>query len=227
MRVLVPMFALLMSLGCAEKLELRVDEVDESAKDDDETAELPDGIPHETGKIVHAARSGGGLTTVVNAVEESEWQYLDLDTALSDDQEDVWDLAFSRFRFRINGGISGPGAVQVAVLEAEPFDDVETAPDEHWSPERADSEGDTGDADSEPDNVFNAGEEDWYDYNLMNHTLTPKDITYVVASTDERFYKLRIESYYDSAGTDGYMRFDWDEVDAPSGGWPPADGNAR
>jgi hypothetical protein len=222
----VMLLCLLCSVGCADKLELRDDDrADEPADAGLDAAEIepPDGIPRESGNFVNQGREGGGVSTVVDAVSEEEWRYFDLDTGTADEAEDVWDLAFSRFRVRINGGISGPRAVQIATLTGEAFEDLSRAPDTNWSPERADSEGDQGDADSDPDNVFNGAEEDWYLYDVMTHTLSPKDITYVVASTEERFYKLRIVDYYDSAGTGGFMRLDWDEIEAPSEGWPPTE----
>jgi hypothetical protein len=80
--------------------------------------------------------------------------------------------------------------------------------------------------DTDPDNVFNSGGPDWYDYNVNNHTLKPKDITHVIASTEKRFFKFRIEAYYDSAGTPAKWRFHWKEIGAPDSGFPPDGGLA-
>ena len=113
------------------------------------------------------------------------------------------------------------GTEYFPALEAASHD-VTRAPDEGFAADREDSTGEGGDTDSDPDNVFNSGEADWYEYNVMTHELTPKEITYVLASSEQRFYKFRLDDYYDSAGTPAKLAFSWDEIEAPESGWPPA-----
>jgi hypothetical protein len=115
--------------------------------------------------------------------------------------------------------VSGSGGVLVAALEGRAFDTVTRAPEEGWSADRPDGSDDT---DSEPDNVFNNGTNDWYAYDQATHVLTPRDVTYVIASTEQRFYKLRFESYYDEAGSPAVVRFRWAEIDAPTSALPDA-----
>ena len=47
-------------------------------------------------------------------------------------------------------------------------------------------------------------------------SLSPADAVYVLRSTDEQFYKIKVVGYYDKAGTDGFPAFQWARVDAPS-----------
>lgn len=67
-----------------------------------------------------------------------------------------------RLLVRTNGGASGPGDARVAALAERSFADVTRAPDEGFAADVEDSE---EDADMVPDNVFNSGPEDWYNYN--------------------------------------------------------------
>jgi hypothetical protein len=205
--------------ACASKLQASTDEVEQdAAADEDADSDLP----RRSGEFRHSPKRDGSIVTLVDATVETEWQQLDLDTGRQAEGETDWDIAFSRFRIRTNGGVTGPGGVQVAALEGPSFEDVTRAPDEGFAADREDSVGDGGDSDGDPDNVFNSGAEDWYDYNVMTHELSPKDVTYVIASSEQRFYKLRIVDYYDSAGTPAQLKFLWAEIEAPNSGWPPA-----
>lgn len=203
--------------ACADPIGPELD----GGSDAGERIDSGGGIPSTSGEFRHEV-ADGEVTTRVNASDESAWQHLDLDTGLSDDDDARWDLAFSRFRIRINGGVSGPGGVQVAILDAG-YASVSRAPEEGWTAPIADGEDD----DMEPDTVFNGtggGASDWYEYDPATHTLTSKGIAYAIASSDGRFFKLRIDSYYDDAGSPGNLTFVWAEIDAPAGSLPDAGG---
>jgi len=173
---------------------------------------LPDGIPTDSGRFEHRGRAGV-IETVADATSESSWAQLDLDTAEQSDDRNAWDLAFSRQRVRINAGLSGPGSVEVAV-SSEDFDAVDSVPEaDAFMGETPDSEGEEGDADSDPDNAFNSAGDDWFLYDLKTHTLTPREVTYVVKSTEERYFKLRIVSYYDEHGSPGVFTLRWLELE--------------
>ena len=49
----------------------------------------------------------------------------------------------------------------------------------------------------------------------MTHELKPRPFTYVVVSTERRYYKIAIDSYYDESGTPAILRLRWTEIDAP------------
>jgi hypothetical protein len=172
---------------------------------------LPDGIASESGSFMHRGRAGV-IETLVNASSETEWQSLDLETGEQTEDKTKWDISLSRFRVRINGGMSGPGSVEVATL-MERFDAVTQLPaDAAFRGEEPDSTGDSGDADSDPDNAFNSGGDDWFIYNLKTHTLSPRQLTYVIKSTAERYYRLRFVNYYDENGSPGQLTLRWAEL---------------
>jgi len=176
-------------------------------------------IPAESGAFVHEVDEDGVITTVVDATSTSDFRFLDLDTGHSVDASEGWDLAFSRFRVRVNGGTTGGGGVQVALLDGADWGAVTEAPDGGWTVPGPDGEDDD---DTEPDNVFNNGTDDWYEYEIETHTLTARDRVYVVASTERRFYKLQLLDYYDGAGSPAWVRFRWAEIDAPPSELPDA-----
>jgi hypothetical protein len=170
---------------------------------------LPDGIPEKQDNILNRGRAGV-IETVVDAESEEDWRKLDLDTGEQSDDEKKWDLSFSRSRILINGGMSGPGSVSVATL-TQAFDKVQDVPSEdEFHGEETDSTGDKGDADALPDNPFYSAGDDWFVYNIMTHELTPREVTYVVKSTEDRYYKLRFIGYYDrDNGTPGVVTLRW------------------
>lgn len=53
--------------------------------------------------------------------------------------------------------------------------------------------------------------------------LVPKDITFVVVSSEGRSYKLRFESYYDDAGSPAVVTFRWAELEGDEPELPPID----
>lgn len=175
---------------------------------------LPDGVPEKQDNIVNRGRAGV-IETVVDAQSEEEWRKLDLDTGEQSDDEKKWDLSFSRSRILINGGLSGPGSVSVATLR-QAFDKVNDVPaDDEFHGEEPDSTGEKGDADTLPDNPFYSSGDDWFVYNVMTHELTPREVTFVVKSTEDRNYKLRFLGYYDSDnGTPGVVSFRWIELNS-------------
>jgi len=208
-RLLLLSLTLLASQACSDKLKLNGD-------DAPEVDEFENGT--RSGKFTSLEDKDGSMLTRVDATSEDAWVQFDLDTGKSVSGDEDWDLAFLRSFIKTDGGASGSGNVYVAQLKEESFESVTRAPNEGFQADQPDGEEDT---DSNPDNVFNSGPEDWYDYNVMNHTLAPRDITYVIASSAGDFFKFRIESYYDPAGTSGVWKVRWQQVDPPEAGFPP------
>ena len=63
----------------------------------------------------------GAAVQVLDARADDDWVYFDLDTFSvvfpdNPDDDDRWDLAFQRFKIKVNGGISGTGGVAVTAL---------------------------------------------------------------------------------------------------------------
>jgi len=183
----------------------------------------PDGtdaaVPDGSGAFRHDGSPDTQVTTVVDATDESTIHRLDLDTGLEVGVDEGWELGFSRFRVTINGGLGGPGGVRVAQLEDVAFDDVTRAPADGWTVPGPDGDGDD---DDEPDDVFNDGVDDWYEYDPETHTLTARDLVYAVASTEGRFFKLQLLDYYDDAGSPAWVRFRWAAIAPPETALPDA-----
>lgn len=158
-------------------------------------------------------KADGVRETLVNATSNETYRYFDLDEQAEVDEDSAgWDLAFQRFKIKSNGGDSGDGAVIVAKLETA-FGELEKAPEKGYveDSDAVSSKSENGD----PNYAF-LGPDPWYNYGEM-HQLSPKDVVFVVRSTEEKFYKVEILDYYDDAGTAGYLRFQWAEIEAPDG----------
>lgn len=164
--------------------------------------------------------AGMGVTeTRVSAISSDEWHFFDIDTgegleapadpfAAGGD----WDLAIQRFHLRMNGGEGGAGSVAVAMLADAEFDSVSQAPAEGYLQDLAD-----GDDDDElPDFIISAGEDPWWSYNPMFHTLSPKERVYVLRSSAGAYFAIEMVDYYDAdSGDSGYPSFRWKAIDAP------------
>ncbi|MEM9456737.1 MAG: HmuY family protein [Myxococcota bacterium] len=163
-------------------------------------------------QVEHTDEGDGVYLTRVDATSDEDWIYLDLANGaqleVSDPQADKdWDLGFQRFHIKLNGGASGSAGVEAALLEDTTFDDVKVAPADGYLADQPDGDDDN----DQPDYVL----QDWYDYNIMTHVLTPTPTIYVVRTADMDHYKFQIEAYYDDAGTSGHMTFRWTEVEGP------------
>ena len=181
-------------------------------------AKLTTSEKSEHGGFTSKPLDDGSTDTLVDASEEEDWQQFDFDEGKESKAKREWDIAFSRFRIKTNGGENGPGGVYVAALPEQSFEELTRAPTSGFAADRPDSD---EDADTDPDNVFNSGDEDWYNYNVMRHELSPKDISYVIASTEGAFFKFVIDAYYSDAGDPANLRFRWAEIEAPDGEWKP------
>lgn len=141
--------------------------------------------------------------TVVDATDESAWIYLDLDAVETVDEDGPWDVAFLRFNVALNGGVSGSGGVEAAIVEGIGLEDYTALePDAAFITDEPDSDEDDND---DPEYAFGG----WYDYDFMTHVLSPKLQVYVVRSTEGALFAVQIEDYYSEAGTSGYMDFRW------------------
>ena len=157
----------------------------------------------------------GTYQTIVDAKSHDFWVLFAFNTSDEVGVDDLtdsidWDLGFKRYNIIANGGISGPGETGVAALMDEDFDSVERAPDVEYLFDAEDSD----DEDQDPDYGFlQAGT--WYNYNPFDHTLSPKEIVYVIKTTTGQYFKVSIEDYYDEAGDSGVVTFKWAKVDGP------------
>ena len=192
--------------GCAEDLSMGDGDGDGAETAAGETDdERPVGGPN----VEHEDR-GDRLHTHVDATDASKWIWLDLESGeelvVGDPMNDArWDLGFSRFNVRINGGVSGRAGMEATYVEDTTLDRVTVVPTEGWTADTLDEE----------DNVAYAFDE-WYDYDISTHVLTPWPRVYVVRTGDGNHFKISIAGYYSSAGTSGHMQFEWAELEGGS-----------
>lgn len=171
-----------------------------------------DGAP-QAGPVVTEDLGDGVYETVLDATDEEAWTYFDFETRAhvepADPEGDAgWDLAALRFNVKTNGGTSGSGGAAVAVLEDTRFDAVTAPPAAGWIEDDANAPGMGGDsmANTSPGYAF----DNWFEYNLMTHTLAPvDDRVYVVRTPEANHFKVEMLGFYDDAGTPGFVRFRW------------------
>jgi len=189
-------------VGCAEDLG------DPSELEEEDTHAKSDGDEEgESGKISHTAEDDATMTAV-DATDEEAWVYFDLDavevggaSGEVGEDDDGWDLGLRRSSIKLNGGTSGDGAVEISYSDALAFDGVDELPsDLTWS-----TDGEMSDEEGEAVLAL----DDWYDYDVMNHTLSPKDRTYFVRTSDADIFKFMIVGYYSAAGTPAHLGLRW------------------
>lgn len=211
MRSAVLALAVLLALpACADDLR------DDPPDDPDDP--MDDADPTPSGHITHTDNGDGTTTTVVDARDYEVWIYLDLEskeekTPNAPETSNGWDLGFQRFEVKVNGGVSGAGGMEVAVLPGEDFDALTRAPSQTYVTDAADG----ADDNTEPDLVLSSSDDLWYDYDPTTHVLTPKDVVYVIRTVEGNYVKLEVTNYYNDAGTSGYLSFRWGMIDPPPG----------
>jgi hypothetical protein len=137
-----------------------------------------------------------GFDVTIDATNKGSQVYFDIDLGREMKVDEAfstnaWDLAFKRYEVSMNGGAGNPtGVVEVAVLKGVDYDGLGQVPaSANFLQDGAGP-------------VFNTEEGGWYTYDLGKHQLvTRDDLVYVVKSSDAKFYKLKMLSYYDGNGT--------------------------
>lgn len=166
--------------------------------------QLPDGT-----YIVFEDEGGGSTLLTVDATNKESFVYLDLDTlselhgAEAIDQG-TWDLAFQRFKVAGNGGASGPGTVAIAQLDGVDFDALTQAPADGYQQDGADTV------------IGGNAEGGWYLYDLNVHKLAAREgRSYVVRTTADAYFKLKMLSYYDEHGTAARLKLRVSKIAPP------------
>jgi hypothetical protein len=150
-------------------------------------------------KVVYVDASAGGPMGMFT----NPWIYMSLSKAMRVDVTDVnefsssdWDLAMKRSAIRTNGGDSGPGKGGAVFLKERNFDEVTSAEalsatlaTESWFSEPCKPIFDEA-------GRFVTTFTGWYDYNIMDHTLTPHPGTFIVRDAAGVIYKLAILDFY-------------------------------
>ncbi len=156
----------------------------------------------------HSEISAG--EAVIDATSDSNWAYLDLESATQPDPDTPedspdWDLGFRRYRIKINGGVSGTGGMEIVPLYGADYNDTPEVPDDGWVTDEPDDD----DEDDLPEYAFDT----WFDYDSTTHEVTPADIVYLVRTVEGNLFKLQILDYYDDAGTPAYIHLRWGPLD--------------
>lgn len=179
--------------------------------DDVPDIEDPGNAPQES-NIHHVDNGDGTFTTTLDATSSEKWIGFDLDQRqqVEGTEDNQWDLAFQRFHIRVRGGVSGSGAVAVAILEDTDFAQVSQAPAEGYVTDAVDG----ADENTDPDTAFESGTA-WYSYDPRTHQLSPRSLLYVVRTDEGAYFKVRIQSYYDAAGNPAMFQLHWGSVKPP------------
>ncbi|MEL6340319.1 MAG: HmuY family protein [Myxococcota bacterium] len=162
----------------------------------------------EAPELLTVEDQGDATWVRVDASSSNEWVHMrfsEMVASLGTEPGEVggaWDLAFQRFKVRVNGGASGTAGVEVAVLTDVAFDALVEAPSTGYAQDAPDE---NGDGEVEP--VFEMVSEGWYVYDFATHTLSPRSLVYVLKTFDEQFFKLEFLDYYDDAGSSGHPSF--------------------
>lgn len=178
-----------------------------------------DGPDGGMGPVTNEDGGDGVTITRVDAIDEDLWVYFDFETmaAVEPDTPEMserWDLGFRRFRIKLNGGVTGTGGVEIALITDVAFADLSQAPADGYISDLPD---DPADEDLEPEYVMSDGETAWFDYSPITHVLSLRDHVYVVRSVENTYYKMQIIAYYDDAGSPAKVRFQWSQIPGPSG----------
>ena len=98
------------------------------APTDNETEEVPMNLPPST--------------LVVDASDREAWVYFDLDLSFDplEEEDEGWDIAFQRFKVKSNGGVTGDGGVEIAILKDVEYDEITQAPIDMYLVDQEDSD---------------------------------------------------------------------------------------
>ncbi|ATA89127.1 hypothetical protein CAPN001_12830 [Capnocytophaga stomatis] len=159
----------------------------------------------------------------LDATTSKDWVYFSFEKGtvvqVSNPKESAdWDIAFSEFYIKTNGGESGKGKAEVALVESKEFDAVKEAPTQGYV---KDIEGDMmyGYPPVTKKGTFSALISGGFDSKTGYVSLSPKNIgtwpsvyaptknVYVVKTADGKFVKIQITDFYNDKAKAGYLTF--------------------
>ncbi|WP_262245708.1 HmuY family protein [Parapedobacter soli] len=133
------------------------------------------------------------VKTIANINAATETAYFNFTTGKQvPTASDEWDIAFNRTTVLINGGSSGSGKAQAALLKETSFDSVTQRPTAGFK------------ADTESEKAIPTGSGNgWYEYDMGDHSINPiPGRVLVIRTTAGDYVKLEILSYYNKATHD-------------------------
>lgn len=141
--------------------------------------------------------TAGGLASSA----DRPYIYVDLRNGVKIEADDLaartstmWDIALKRSSLRINGGDSGPGDRQLAVVQAASAGEVTTAPASGYTTD--DFTTDDCMLDSIPGGEPRSAFGEWYNYDPQTRTVSPKSEVYVIERNNGSRTAFRIVTYY-------------------------------
>ncbi len=154
---------------------------------------LPDAGPSPDAYAIDAGTIIPADAITVDASSRTDLVYFDIETAsmvtVADPATDtVWDVAFMRTLVLTNSGTSGPGLGGALAREGVAYDDVTSTGTLGFVVDHEEESGMPG----APPTSVNPLVGSWYDYDITSHTVSPKDITYVVRGATGAYARLRI-----------------------------------
>jgi hypothetical protein len=171
--------------------------------------------PKPTPKATTTDLGDGISQTVIDSSDKETWVYFSFSYSRDIEVKDPstsgeWDLAFQRYTIKTNGGISGSGGVEVAIVEGKAFDTIQYAPREGYIKDEKDG----SDTDDNPDLAFLV-QDAWYSYNPQTHALSARDRIYIIKTAEGNYIKLQMTGYNDKEGKPGFPTFKWAKIRAP------------
>jgi len=115
--------------------------------------------------------------------------------------ESGWDLSIDLLtRVQLNGGSTSPGLVFATKVEGIAFEDVKNAPEVTYM--------------TDDQNGGYIGD-NWYYYDVTNHTVNPLDHFYIIRGADGEFYKFKISEAVFTSRYDGELTIYIEKVSSP------------
>jgi len=116
------------------------------------------------------------------------------------EDDDRWDVAFSRTNVRTNSGTSGTGEGGAADPEVAELTGIDEVPETFTVDEDVPLPGPPGSGTLSANAVLGG----WYDYDPVTHRVSAGERAYVLRTADGGYVKLRITSW-----SDGELEIDW------------------
>lgn len=142
----------------------------------------------------------------VEAVDSEVWVHLNLRTGIVVEPETPenslgWDIAFSRTMIRLNGGTSGVGESAAVEAGSGALDALTAVPSQGMeSDQMLPLPGPPGSGEFSGNPSLNR----WFDYDPVSHSLSVRDVNFVIRTAVGDFAKLKILGY-----DDGIFRLNW------------------
>jgi hypothetical protein len=137
----------------------------------------------------------GPVVYTVDATSPEQWRHFAFRVGAVVEGETPWDLGFRRYQVIANGGPSYRGGAGVIDLGETPFERVQTLPTTGYQL-----------TENRPD-PHNAAIAGWYHYGFFSHVLKPKPRVWAIRTSDGRYAKMEILSYYCPAARPGCVTF--------------------